>query len=90
MEQQPEQFNNSSLLRLFSAASVFVPVISTDASNSIKKETVAQLFSCEFCKIFKGFLKSCLIEHFQTSASEFWVGELEEFSLAKMLINRFS
>ena len=30
------------------------------ASNFVKKETLAQVFSCEFCKIFKNaFFKNC-------------------------------
>ena len=30
--------------------------LQSNAFNFIKKETLAQLFSCEFCKIFKNIL----------------------------------
>ena len=35
--------------------------------NFIKKETLAQVFSCEFCKIFKNTL---ITEHFWATASD--------------------
>ena len=31
----------------------YVPIYPGQASNFIKKETLAQMFSCEFCEIFK-------------------------------------
>ena len=37
-----------------------------EACNFIKKETLAQVFSFEFCKIFKNFL---FTEHLWTTAS---------------------
>ena len=37
------------------------------ACNFIKKETLSQVFSCEFCKIFKNTL---FTEHLRTTASE--------------------
>ena len=37
-----------------------------DISNFIKKETLAQLFSCEFCEISKNIL---FTEHLWTTAS---------------------
>ena len=38
-----------------------------DACNFIKKETLAQVFSCKFCEIFKN---TFLTEHLQLTASE--------------------
>ena len=37
-------------------------LLRTEAYNFIKKETLAQVFSCGFCEIFKNFF---LIEHLQ-------------------------
>ena len=37
------------------------------ACNFIKKETLTQVFSCEFCEIFK---KTIFTEHMRTAASE--------------------
>ena len=55
--------------------------ISGRASFFIKKETLAQVFSCEFCEIFKNALfyrtlleilqKKFFGEHFQTIPSDF-------------------
>ena len=39
------------------------------ACNFINKETLAQMFSCEFCEIFKS---TFFIEHLQTIASILW------------------
>ena len=39
------------------------------ACNFIKKETVAQVFSCEFCEIFKN---TFFTEHLRTTASILW------------------
>ena len=38
----------------------------TEAYNFIKKENMAQVFSCEFCKIFKN---TSFTEHFRATAS---------------------
>ena len=38
-----------------------------EGCNFIKKVTVAQVFSCEFCEIFKN---TYFIEHLRTTASE--------------------
>ena len=40
----------------------------TEACNFVKKETLAQVFSCEFCKISKNTL---FTEHLRTTASNF-------------------
>ena len=37
------------------------------ACNFIKKETLAQVFSCEFCEIFKNIY---FLEHLRATASE--------------------
>ena len=39
------------------------------ASNFINKETLAQVFSCEFCEIFKN---TFFTEHLRTTASILW------------------
>ena len=39
----------------------------TDAACNSEKEALAQVFSCEFCKLFKELF---LTEHLWTSASE--------------------
>ena len=43
-----------------------VPSLRPEAFNFIKKETLAQVFSCEFCEIFK---KTHFEEHLRTAAS---------------------
>ena len=40
--------------------------LQAEAYNFIKKETLAQVFSCEFCEIFKN---TFFTEHLQTTAS---------------------
>ena len=39
------------------------------ACNFINKETLAQVFSCEFCEIFKN---TFFTEHLRTTASILW------------------
>ena len=39
-----------------------------EACNFIKKETLAQVFSCEFCEISEN---TFLTEHFRTTGSEY-------------------
>ena len=41
------------------------------ARDFIKKETLAQALSCEFCEIFKNIFS---IEYLWTTASEHWGG----------------
>ena len=48
------------------AISFLINKVADGASNFIKKETLAQVFSCEFWKIFKN---TFFTEHFWTSAS---------------------
>ena len=43
--------------------------LAREACNFIKKEALAQVFSCEFCVIFKN---TFFAEHFQTTASLFY------------------
>ena len=57
----------------------FLIKLQTHACNFIKKETLAQVFSCEFCKIFK---KTFFTENFLKTASAIQ----KRFSL-KMLSN---
>ena len=45
---------------------IFINKFASLASNFIKKETLAQVFSWEFCDIFKDIF---LREHFWTTAS---------------------
>ena len=42
----------------------------SEACNFIKKETLAQLFSCEFCEISKN---TFFTEHLWTTASEYFL-----------------
>ena len=42
-------------------------MLQTEACNFIKKETLAQVFSCEFCEISKN---TFFIEHLRETASE--------------------
>ena len=44
-----------------------MPESAPEASNFIKKETLAQVFSCEFCEISKNNFS---IEHLSTTASD--------------------
>ena len=46
-----------------------LPRSTEKASAFIKKETLAQVFSCEFCKIFKN---TFFTEHLRTTASVCW------------------
>ena len=46
--------------------SLFFNKVSCAAGNFIKKETLAQVFSCEFCKIFKN---NFFTEDFRETAS---------------------
>ena len=46
--------------------SLFNKVAGLQVCNFIKKETLAQVFSCEFCEIFKN---TYFEEHLQTAAS---------------------
>ena len=50
----------------------------TQARNFMKKETLAQVFSCEFCKISKN---TFFTEHLRTTASEY-------FTLPKQLASK--
>ena len=45
----------------------FLIMLQTDACNFIKQETLAQVFSCEFCEISKNTFS---IEHLRETASE--------------------
>ena len=45
----------------------FLIKLQAEASNSIKKETLAQVFYCEFLKIFKN---TFFTEHLRVTASE--------------------
>ena len=49
------------------------------AYNFIKKETAAQMFSCQSCKGF--------IEHLQVTASVFWMGDLPERQYLTSFLN---
>ena len=44
-------------------------LIKLQACNFIKKETLTQVFSCEFCEIFKN---TFFTEHLWTIASKIW------------------
>ena len=51
-------FNITSIVNVF--------MLSIEKKNFIKKETLAQMFSCEFCEIFKNIH---FIDHLKTTAS---------------------
>ena len=60
---------------------IWVPfLIKLQACNFIKKETLAQVFSCEFCKISKNtFLHRTplvAVSEYQSSSSNYWVNEV--------------
>ena len=44
----------------------FLIKLQAEAGNFIKKETLAKMFSCEFCEIFKNIL---FMEHLRATAS---------------------
>ena len=46
--------------------SLFLIKLQADACNFIKNKTLAQVFSCEFCQIFKN---TYFVEHLRTTAS---------------------
>ena len=48
--------------------SLFFNKVAGAACNFIKKETLTQVFSCEFCEISKN---TCFTEHLRTTASSF-------------------
>ena len=54
------------------------PVPEPQACNFIKKETLAQAFSCEFCEISKN---TFFIEHLQATASALKVNKLHQKDL---------
>ena len=68
----PEVFCAKDVLKKFTenhyCQSLFLINCRPQACNSIKKETLAQVFSYEFCKIFK---KTFFIEHIQWLFSEY-------------------
>ena len=53
----------------FLRQSLFFNKVAGAAGNFIKQETLTQVFSCEFCEIFKNTFFS---EHLWTTASEKW------------------
>ena len=50
------------------ARASFLIKLQASGSNFIKKETLAQVFSCEFCEIFKN---AFFIEHLRVTATVF-------------------
>ena len=73
-KQPPEEFYGKKLFLKISqnsqentCARVFFNKVAGDACNFIEKETLAQLFSCEFCEISKN---NFFTEHLHTSASK--------------------
>ena len=73
-KQPPEEFYEKSYSLKFAKFTgkhlyecLFFNKVAGDACNFIKKETLAQVFSCEFCEISKN---NVFTEHLQTSASK--------------------
>ena len=58
--------HRSSHRRCYVRESVFLSAVFSTACNFIKKETLAQVFSCQFCEIFKN---TYFIEHLWMAAS---------------------
>ena len=59
--------------RTFAQPQKNVPSIQKQLYNFIKKETLTQVFSCEFCEILKS---TFLIEHLPTTASISYIFDL--------------
>ena len=59
--------------RTFAQPQKNVPSIQKQLYNFIKKETLTQVFSCEFCEILKN---TFLIEHLPTTASISYIFDL--------------
>ena len=64
--QLPEMFCKKRCSQKFCKIQRKIPVPDYLACNSIKKKSLAQVFSCEFCKIFKN---TFFIEHIWATAS---------------------
>ena len=77
---RPEVFCKKGVLRNFAKLTG-----RPEACNLIKKETLAQVFFCEFCEIFKN---TFLTEHFWATASV--SGSFEYLCKFKCLIDNFS
>ena len=58
--------------------SLFLLKLQAKACHFIKKETLAQMFSCEFCEIFKN---TFFTEHLWTTSSRFRIFLLHPFHL---------
>ena len=54
-----------------------------EACSFIKKETLAQIFSCKFCKIFK---KTFFTEHLRTTTSVFSATTIQEIFIDKTIL----
>ena len=61
-----EEFSQNSQEKTCTRVIFLNEVAGLQACNFIKKETVAQVFSCEFCEIFKN---AFFTEHLWTTAS---------------------
>ena len=68
-----------SIKKVFLKVSQNQQVNRPQARNFIKKETLTQMFSCEFCQIFKN---TFFIEHLRTASS---VLNLKNYGLLKTL-----
>ena len=58
--------DSSNLLEITSARDSFLIKLQAEACNFIKKDTLVQVFSCEFHEIFKN---TFFVEHFWTATS---------------------
>ena len=83
-KQPPEVYYKKGVLKNFAkltgkhlCQSLFLNKAASTAYNFIKKETLAQVFSCEFCKIFKN---PFLTEHPWTTTSDYITLNLKFFS----------
>ena len=55
-----DPYNTETVVRMCSVKKVFLKICRPQGCNFIKKETLSQMFSCEFCEVFKNIF---FIEH---------------------------
>ena len=61
--------------------SIFLIKLQAETCNFIKQEALAQVFSCEFCEIFKNIISA---DHIRATASEEVENAFKEKSMEKL------
>ena len=74
----PESFNKVAGLHQACNANQLTGFYMMEACNFIKKEALAQVFSCEFCKISKN---TFFTEHLWATAPEAWQANMSIYNL---------